>query len=60
MKDLIGKQTVCYFCYKKRRRADKEMTRMLKRAFDVVEFEGNWQKEGMFVFKIVAKKAKGR
>ena len=52
MKDLIGEVTVCYFCYKKRRKADKEMSRMLKKAFEVIEVEGPWQRQGMFLYEI--------
>ena len=57
MKDLIGEKSVCYFCYKKRRRADREMIRMLKRVFKVVEIEGRWQREGMFIYEIVKKQS---
>ena len=52
LQDLIGEETVCYFCYKKRRKADREMVRMLKKAFEVVEVEGVWQRESIFLYEI--------
>jgi len=52
MEDLIGAQTVCYFCYKRRRRADKEMMKMMSKVFEVREIEGRWQKERVFLYEI--------
>jgi len=52
MKELIREETICFFCYKKRRRADKEMVRMLMKEFSVVEIEGEWQRERMFLYEI--------
>lgn len=56
MKALIGKQTICFFCYKKRRRADKEMICLLTKEFAVVEIEGEWQRERVFVYEISRKR----
>ncbi len=56
MKALIGKETICFFCYKKRRRADKEMISLLMKEFAVVEVEGEWQRERMFVYEISRKR----
>ena len=55
MKDLIGDKTVCYFCYKKRRRADKDMIHLLNRAFKTVEIEGSWRREGIYLYEIARK-----
>jgi predicted nicotinamide N-methyase len=55
MKLLIGKDTICFFCYKRRRRADKDMIGLLMKEFAVVEIEGEWQRERMFVFEISRK-----
>ena len=52
LKGLIGEESVCYFCYKKRRRADREMIRLLKKVFTVVEVQGKWQREAMFIYEI--------
>jgi hypothetical protein len=35
--DLIGVNTVCYFCFKKRRRADMHFIKSVKKIFDVKE-----------------------
>ena len=50
--DLIGEETVCYLCYKKRRRADREMIRLLAKVFDVEEVGGEWQREGVVRYEI--------
>lgn len=53
MRTLIGKETVCYFCFVKRRRADVGFLRKLRRVFDVREVkedvvvgEGGWKEVG--------------
>jgi hypothetical protein len=37
LQDLVGPQTVCYFCFKKRRRADLHFMKAAKKLFDVRE-----------------------
>jgi hypothetical protein len=37
LQDLIGDNTVCYFCFKKRRRADLHFVKSIKKIFDVLE-----------------------
>lgn len=37
LSDLLGEKTVCYFCFKRRRRADMGFARELKKRFDVAE-----------------------
>ncbi|KAL2042293.1 hypothetical protein N7G274_004781 [Stereocaulon virgatum] len=53
MQELIGSETVCYFCFKKRRRADKDMVRLLEKEFDVEEIRGSWEKEvGVKLYRV--------
>jgi hypothetical protein len=37
--DLIGPNTTCYFCFKKRRRADLHFMKVARKMFDVAEVE---------------------
>lgn len=37
LRDLIGPQTICYFCFKKRRRADQHFLKAIKKDFAVEE-----------------------
>jgi hypothetical protein len=37
--DLIGPNTKCYFCFRKRRRADMNCIRAIKKAFDVTNID---------------------
>ena len=53
----MGKDTVCFFCYKKRRRADKEMIRKLSKLFDVEEIKGKWDNDGEFLYEIKTRKS---
>jgi hypothetical protein len=39
LKDLIGEKTTCYFCFKKRRRADLHFIKSLKKTLTVVEVD---------------------
>ncbi|CAF9942043.1 MAG: hypothetical protein ALECFALPRED_009465 [Alectoria fallacina] len=39
MEALMRKDTVCYFCYKRRRRADKDTIRKLSKLFEVEEIK---------------------
>jgi hypothetical protein len=54
LQDLIGENTVCYFCFKKRRRADMHFVKKMKKMFDVKVVEddpdkGVWEREGLFM-----------
>lgn len=54
LQDLIGENTVCYFCFKKRRRADLQFMKVARKMFDVKEVEddpdkGVWSREGLFL-----------
>lgn len=35
LEDLIGPETVCYFCFKRRRRADMHFIKAIRKMFDV-------------------------
>ena len=48
----MGKDTLCYFCYKKRRRADRVMIRKISRLFEVDEVKGKWEMDGVFLYVI--------
>lgn len=48
----MGNDTVCYFCYKKRRRADKNMIRKLSKLYEIEEIGGKWEKDGVFLYEI--------
>ena len=48
----MGEETVCFFCYKKRRRADREVIRRLGKMFVVEEIKGGWDKDGVFLYEI--------
>lgn len=53
--DLIGPNTTCYFCFKKRRRADLHFIKVIKKMFTVVEVQDDpdkavWSREGLFLF----------
>lgn len=52
LKLLIGINTILWFCYKKRRKADKVMVRMLKKTFNVREVKGTWEQDGIWLFEV--------
>jgi hypothetical protein len=45
LQDLIGDNTVCYFCFKKRRRADLQFMKVAKKMFDVKQIDDDPDKE---------------
>ncbi|KAG9190726.1 protein N-lysine methyltransferase METTL21A [Alternaria panax] len=45
LKDLIGERTVCYFCFKRRRRADLTFMKTARKMFDVQEVDDDPDKE---------------
>jgi hypothetical protein len=54
LQDLIGENTVCYFCFKRRRRADLTFMKTAKRLFDVAEVDDDpdkeiWSREKLFL-----------
>ena len=55
MESLIGKDTVCYFVFKKRRRADMHFIRTARKLFDVQEInddpsQQDWRLQGLFLW----------
>lgn len=55
LKDLIGEKTVCYFCFKKRRRADLQFLKVARKMFDVREVDDDpdkdvWSRESLFLY----------
>jgi hypothetical protein len=45
LQDLIGENTVCYFCFKKRRRADLQFVKVAKKMFCVAEVGDDGDRE---------------
>ncbi|KAK0313470.1 Protein-lysine N-methyltransferase efm6 [Friedmanniomyces endolithicus] len=45
LEELVGPQTVCYFCFKRRRRADMQFLKAAKKAFVVVDVEDDPERE---------------
>ena len=61
MTKLMGEDTVCYFCFKKRRRADMRFVKDVKKRFIVEHVQDDpdrciWSRQGLFLLKLVAKK----
>jgi predicted nicotinamide N-methyase len=61
--DLLGPNSVCYFCYKRRRRADLRFMKMAKKAFDVQEIRddpnaGSYSREALYLYTIRLKPTK--
>ncbi|EMD97817.1 hypothetical protein COCC4DRAFT_173875 [Bipolaris maydis ATCC 48331] len=62
LRDLIGENTVCYFCFKRRRRADLTFMKTARKMFDVQEVDDDpdkdvYSREKLFLYRITKKKA---
>lgn len=59
LKDLIGPDTKCYFCFKKRRKADMRFLRDMMKTFSVLPIDYEWQdsnrKEAIFLYEVTRK-----
>ncbi|KAF1810249.1 hypothetical protein P152DRAFT_484052 [Eremomyces bilateralis CBS 781.70] len=59
LQDLIGAKTRCYFCFKKRRRADIACIKRIRKMFDVrdipVDSEGVAERDNIFLMEITKK-----
>jgi protein N-lysine methyltransferase METTL21A len=60
--DLIGPDSICYFCFKKRRKADMRFIKDMRKKFEVGEIEyedrdAN-QKEGIHLLRVTRKEPK--
>ncbi|KAL3456824.1 putative methyltransferase-domain-containing protein [Aspergillus heterothallicus] len=58
--DLLGPKSICYFCFKKRRRADLRFLKMARKAFQLTEISDDpdaqtYKRESIFVYAIRAK-----
>jgi protein N-lysine methyltransferase METTL21A len=54
---LLGPQTICYFCFKRRRRADLRCIKMIKKLFsceEICSFSNceEYNRENLFLYKI--------
>jgi predicted nicotinamide N-methyase len=63
LQDLLGPNSVCYFCYKRRRRADLRFMKMAKKAFEMEEIRDDpgasaYDRENIFIYTIRAKREK--
>lgn len=61
MQALMSEDTVCYFCFKKRRRADMKFVKMAKKVFVVKDVDddpdkGMWERDGVHLYEIRCKK----
>ena len=45
LRDVVGPDSICYFCFKKRRRADMHFVKSIKKAFVVTEVEDDPDKD---------------
>jgi hypothetical protein len=55
LKDLIGEKTTCYFCFKKRRRADLQFIKGIKKMFTITEVQDDpdkatYARENIFLY----------
>ncbi|KAK4981662.1 Protein-lysine N-methyltransferase efm6 [Elasticomyces elasticus] len=64
LQDVIGPATVCYFCFKKRRRADLHFMKAVRKDFDVEEIDdldrATYTRENIFLYAIRRKNPKDR
>lgn len=61
LRELIGPNTTCYFCFKKRRRADAHFMTKVKKQFDVHEVTDDpdsdaYARENIFLYTIRARR----
>ena len=45
-----------FFCFKRRRRGDRDVIRRLGKMFEVEEVKGEWDKDGVFLYEIRQRK----
>ncbi|KKK24264.1 hypothetical protein P175DRAFT_0511914 [Aspergillus ochraceoroseus IBT 24754] len=60
LKELLGPDSVCYFCFKKRRRADLRFMKLAKKAFSITEISDDpdaetYKRENISLYSIRAK-----
>ncbi|KAH1474523.1 hypothetical protein KXX60_004639 [Aspergillus fumigatus] len=57
LQDLLGPESVCYFCFKRRRRADLRFMKAAKRVFDIKEVRDDpeadtYRRENIFLYSL--------
>ena len=57
LQDLLGPKSVCYFCFKRRRRADMRFLKQARKMFDVAEVKDHvdrevYRRENIFLYTI--------
>jgi protein N-lysine methyltransferase METTL21A len=45
LRELLSENTICYFCFKKRRRADLQFIKTTRKIFNVTEIQDDHDKE---------------
>jgi predicted nicotinamide N-methyase len=60
LQELIGPDSVCYFCFKRRRRADLRFLKLAKKIFDISEIQDDpdaesYKRENIFLYKMRAR-----
>ncbi|KAJ5149326.1 hypothetical protein N7448_000904 [Penicillium atrosanguineum] len=63
LQSLLGPNSVCYFCFKRRRRADLRFMRMAKKAFEFEEIRDDpsattYNRDNIFIYTIRPKRTK--
>lgn len=60
--DLVGPNTTCYFCFKKRRKADMRFIRDMMKNFTVTDIDYEWieesRREALYLYKVTLKEGK--
>ncbi|RAL05681.1 uncharacterized protein BO80DRAFT_344791 [Aspergillus ibericus CBS 121593] len=64
LNDLLGPESVCYFCFKRRRRADLRFMKQAKKMFEVDEIKDDpdmeiYRRENIFLYAIRSKSDRG-
>jgi hypothetical protein len=65
LQELLGPNSVCYFCFKRRRRADLRFMKMVKKVFLIEEIQDDpqastYNRENLFLYTLRAKPAASR
>jgi len=57
LRDVVGEGTICYFCFKKRRKADWRFVKSMKKTFNVRQIEEDedrqtYSREGIYLYEV--------
>ncbi|KAE8348089.1 putative methyltransferase-domain-containing protein [Aspergillus coremiiformis] len=63
LKDLLGPESICYFCFKRRRRADLRFMKLAKKLFNIEEvcddpMAETYKRENIYLYSIRSKSSK--